>query len=247
MTLTLSGIALSLTVLIAQATAPPVQRHLVYTFTYGVSTDRQVHTSGMGAGGNGDASGTAASGMADFTGGNEDKGTIAVDVVREQPDTGLVVSVSEAARDSRSAEPATCVVYSDTTIVCDPNKKINAEELTLLRFLGVHFVDPNQLDAKQHWHVERAGAISSAADYTIDKNVDGALTISEVRVVKEIGARARTTNVNATVGYDFNKTVPIAINAYSIERSEQGEQYNTIKTQTVLTLQTDSMAAVTKN
>lgn len=223
-------------------TAPP-QRHLVYAFTYGVTTDRELHTSGMasgGAGGPGD--GGSASGMVDNTGGSSDKGTIVVDVVQEQPDSGLVVIVSEQGQDTRKAEPATCVVFSDTTIVCDPNKKVNGEELTLLRFLGAHFVDPSNLDAKSHWHVERDGPVTATADYTISKNNDGVMTIDEVRTVKENSASPKTTNINATIGYNFNKNVPTSITEYSIERSQQGEQYDTIKSETVLQLQTDSMA-----
>ena len=228
----------------AQTSSAPV-RHLVYSFTWGTSNDTQMHTSGMSDSANapgGNSMGTA-SGMVDYTGGTNDKGTITVDVLREQPDTGLVVDVSEQANERRSAPAATCVVFSDTTIVCDPTKRINAEELTLLRYLGVHFVDPLQLDAKQHWKVSRSGAISTTSDYTISKNADSAMTIDEVRVVTESGAKPETTNVNATIGYDFKKTVPTSVTEYAIMRSEQGEQYNTVKTQTILTLQSDSMTA----
>ncbi|MBV8433192.1 MAG: hypothetical protein JO029_02810 [Candidatus Eremiobacteraeota bacterium] len=230
----------------AQSTPASPQRHLVYSFTWGLSNDTQVHTSGMDnemSGGGIGGSSDSASGMADFSGGTSDKGTITVDVVREQTDTGLVVSVSEQGQETRKAPPATCVVYSDTTIVCDPNKVVHMEELTLLRFLGSHFVDPNQLDAKGHWRVERDGPISSVADYTISKNAAGVMTIDEVRVVKETGAHQRTTNINATVGYDAVKTLPTSISEFTIERSEQGEQYNTVKSQTVLQLQSDSLAA----
>jgi hypothetical protein len=206
-----------------------------------------MHTSGMGdSTSNPGIGGSAASGMVDYTGGNSDKGTITVDVVNEQPDSGLVLLVSEQGQETRKASPATCVVYSDTTIVCDPNKRVNPEELTLVRFLGAHFVDPNNLDAKQHWHVERTGAIASQADYTISKNVNGALTIDEVRVVNENGSRPMTSNINATIGYDFNRAIPTSIQEYMIQRSEHGEQYSTIKAETTLSLQTDSMA-VTKN
>jgi hypothetical protein len=224
-------------------TATPPQRHLVYAFTYGVTTDRELHTSGIasgGAGGPGDTG--SASGMVDNTGGSSDKGTIVVDVVQEQPDSGLVVIISEQGQDTRKAEPATCVVFSDTTLICDPNARVNAEELTLLRFLGAHFVDPNNLDAKSHWHVERDGPVTASADYTISKNNDGVMTIDEVRTVKENSATPQTTNINSTIGYNFSKNVPTTITEYSIERSQQGEQYDTTKSETTLLLQTDSMA-----
>lgn len=224
---------------ITTTTSTP-QRHLVYAFTYGVSTDRETHVSGMGA--TMSQSGGPASGMVDNTGGSSDKGTVVVDIMQEQPDSGLVVVVSEQGQDTRKADPATCVVFSDTTIICDPNKRVNEEELTLLRFLGAHFVDPNNLDAKSHWHVERDGPVTTIADYTISKNNNGAMTIDEVRVVKESGAQPRTTNVNSTIGYDFSKSVPTSVTEYSIERSEAGNQYDTVKSETTLSLQTDSLA-----
>jgi hypothetical protein len=226
---------------LAQTTAP--LRHLVYSFTWGNSNDTQMNNSGMNESG-----GTSGSGMEDFGGSIADKGTITVDVVREQPDSGLVVSVSEQAQTRRSVPPATCVVYSDTTVICDPNKTINAEEYTLLRFLGAHFVDPNQLDSKHHWHVEREGRISTIADYTISKNdYAGNLGIDETRVIKEQGARSQTTTIDSTIGYDFTHQVPTSISEQSMQRSQQSEQYVTVTTQTVLKLQTDSITAVTKN
>ncbi|HEY1976768.1 MAG TPA: hypothetical protein VGG89_09500 [Candidatus Baltobacteraceae bacterium] len=225
----------------ATNTTTTPQRHLVYTFTYGVTTDRETHVSGMGA--TMSQSAGPASGMVDNKAGSSDKGTITVDIMQEQPDSGLVVVVSEQGQDTRNAEPATCVVFSDTTLICDPNKRFNSEELTLLRFLGSHFVDPNNLDAKSHWHVQRDGPTSTSADYTISKNTNGAMTIDEQRIVKENGAHPQTTNINATVGYDFNKSIPTTVTEYLIQRSEQAEQYNTIKSETVLTLESDSMTA----
>lgn len=223
------------------ATTP--QRHLVYTVTYGVSTDTQMHSSGIATTSDTGTSGSNPSGITDYTGGSSDKGTITVDVLHEQPDSGLVVVVSEQGQDTRKAAPATCVVFSDTTLICDPNTKVNSEELTLLRFLGSRFVDPNNLDAKSHWHVERDGPVTTSADYTISKNANGAMTIDEVRVVKIMGSKPLVSNINSTIGYDFNKAVPTAVTEFAIARSEQGENYNTVKSETVLTLQTDSQAA----
>jgi len=231
----------------AQADAPAAAaplRHLVYSFTWGTSTDTETHVSGMrdnanGSGAPGDPG--VASGVADQTGGANDKGTIAVDVLREQPDKGLVVSISEQARDARTALPATCVVFGNTTIVCDPNGKINQEELTLLRFLGADFVDPNKLDAKRHWQVSQDdGGYSTTADYTISANASGVMKIDETRIVKE--SKTKTNTIDTQISYDFNHQVPTGITEYSIEHLESGEQYTTFKTETVLNLLSDSMA-----
>ncbi len=74
----------------ANAQTKPL-RHLVYTFTWGTSTDLQMQNSGMT-----DSGGTSGSGTSDFTGGTQDKGTITVDIMREQPDRGLVISCERA-------------------------------------------------------------------------------------------------------------------------------------------------------
>jgi hypothetical protein len=236
-------------------TTSPTVRHLVYTFTWGTSSDTEVHTSGMpdsasGGGGTGGMAATApatqgsASGIATYGGGADDKGTITVDVLRQQPDKGLVVNISEQAQNRRSAEVATCVVYGDTTVVCDPNKKINVEELTLLRLLGDGFVDPDKLDAGKHWQTQQQSASqSSTTDFTIAGNANGAMTIDETRVIKDTsGARPETSNLTGTIGYDFGRGLPTKIDEYTILHSEQGEQYETIKTQTVMLLQSDSSA-----
>jgi hypothetical protein len=229
--------------------APAPLRHLVYTFTWGTANNTEVHTSGldngMGSGPNTPNATGNPTGLSSFNASNSDKGSITVDVLREQPnDHGLVVTVSERAQDTRSANSATCVVFGNTDVICDPSAKINYEELTLLRFLGANFVDPGQIDAKQHWKVgESNGAYSISADYTIAKNVNGALTISEDRTVRP--TKSETSTIDATIGYDFNRQIPTSITEYAIERSEVGEQYVTIKTETVLSLESDSMAAKT--
>ena len=236
-------------------TTSPTVRHLVYSFTWGTSSTTDVNTSGLpdsasGGGGSGGMAATApgnqgsASGIASYGGGAEDRGTITVDVLRQQPDKGLVVNISEQAQNRRSAEAATCVVYGDTTVVCDPNKKINEEELSLLRFLGDGFVDPDKLDASKHWQAQQQGSSqSSTSDFTIAKNANGAMTIDESRTIKDAaGARPETSNVTGTVDYDFGRGLPTQIDEYAILHSEQSDKYETIKTQTVLQLQADSSA-----
>ena len=82
------------------APAPSPLRHLVYTFTWGTSNSTEVHVSGLSNG-----SPVSAytpnqvgnpTGISSFDASNSDKGSITVDVLREQPnDHGLVVTVSE--------------------------------------------------------------------------------------------------------------------------------------------------------
>jgi hypothetical protein len=224
---------------------PQALRHLVYSFTYGQTGDLTVHSDqGIGqptAGGEA----TSGSGIVqDFNGSLHDQGTITVDIMREQPDTGLVVTISEQGIDTRKSDPATCVVYGTTNLICDPNKTINSEELTLLRFLGRNFIDPNRIDASGRWaYSDSSPAAATTSNYTITTGKNGTATIQETRVVKDLGARPVTTDITTTIEYNLANQVPTKVQEYSEQREFQGAQ-GMMKTtvQTTLTLASDSMA-----
>lgn len=226
-------------------TVSPQMRHLVYSFTWGTQTSREVLTSGIGGGDPVKESGmSGSSGVADFTGGIGDQGTISVDIVSQQPDRGTVIKVSEQAQKTRSTPPVTCVVYPTTGVICDPNLTVNPEEMALIRFLAPAFVDPDRLDAARHWKIEDStGQYSLVSNFTIAKNENGIMTIDENRVIKQQQPEVSTIDANTTIGYDFGRSVPTSVNEYTIERSQgsMGE-YDTVKTQTVLRLQSDSQA-----
>jgi hypothetical protein len=228
----------------ALADAPPM-RHLVYSFTYGstqsVSASDQTpyHTDP-----NGNMMPNAGSGVSDYQGSLKDKGTMVVDVMREQPDKGLVVIVSENAEITRKASPATCVVYANTEVICDPNKTVNPEEYTLLRFMAQNFVDPNDLDAKKHWGFNTSnGGMALKSDYTIVHSNGTMMTIDEVRSIKREGTQGQTTNIQSTIDYDFGHAIPTAIVEYVTQRSDRGVGGNsTTIYQTGFRLVTDSLA-----
>lgn len=94
-------------------------RHLVYAFTWGATTDLEVHTAGFAEDGINARTFGEPSGMSDSTGGTEDKGTITVNVIREQA-------------------PAT------PTSFATPNANMNPEEVELVRLLGPTFIDPRR-------------------------------------------------------------------------------------------------------
>lgn len=232
----------------ASADAPPV-RHLVYSFTYGSQqsiTSRDEAVEGTTAGSAKVQSGYygGSSGLSHYGGNLGDKGTMSVDVMREQPDKGLVVVISENAESTRKAPPATCVVYGNTSVICDPNKTVNPEEYTLLRFLASNFVDPNVLDANKHWGYDTSeGGNALKADYTIVHSDGNLMDISEVRSLKAAGTGANTTNVQSKIGYDFGRLVPTSIEEYVTQRAEGGNNgSSTTIYQTDLKLVTDSMA-----
>ena len=216
------------------ATAKPI-RHLTYAFDVAISSDESVHASGIG--GNG-------SGVTDYRGGYGDKGTISVDVLAVQPDTGLVVSISEAARQTRSANPATCVVYGGGSPICDTSAKINDEELTLLRLLGRTFIDESQIDAKHHWQLaSESPTYSETNDFTIDRDQGGILDITGQRVIKVEGARGYRATSNLQITYDKNYVVPTLVKEDTVMRQTEGmSKDNRIETMTTLRLASDSMA-----
>ncbi|HTU82203.1 MAG TPA: hypothetical protein VMF61_08745 [Candidatus Acidoferrales bacterium] len=219
----------------AVADTPAPERTLVYSFTYGVQGVLNEHNSM--------AYGETGHGTADYKGAINDYGVMTVQVLREQPDRGLIVTIVESGQNTRKADLGTCVVYGNTNVVCDSNVT-NSEELTLLRFLGTTFVDPNQIDAKQHWVVDDSNSMVSVhADYTIASNHDGIMKINELRIVKQKTGEPTTTTVNSTLTYDYPKLIPTDIieNAETIQ--EEGPQGTmTSRYQTTLKLVSDSMA-----
>lgn len=234
------GLSPSAAVAASSMTGSPALRHLVYSFTYGVQGNLSVHQE-IGAL---DTTASGNAGEHDYNGSMQDKGTISVDVMREQPDTGLIVTISEQATETRKAGAATCVVYGTTNIICDPNATVNSEELTLLRFLGRNFVDPNKLDEKGHWRFDESNAASAiTADYSVTPGKNGILSIQEARVVKDLGGRPATTDVTTQIVYDMNRQVPTSVQEYTVRRdtsSTTGLMKTTI--QTTLSLVSDSMA-----
>jgi hypothetical protein len=221
-------------------------RHLVYSFAYGSQQNISSRDQEMGAAPQSAAgvNGGMTSGISHYQGSLGDKGTMTVDVIGEQPDKGLVVSISEQGENTRRAPPATCVVYGNTSVICDPNKTVNPEEYALLRFLASNFVDPNQLDAKQHWSVtQSSGELNVRADYTIDTNANGLMTISETRTIAQGSPRSTTTNVQTKIGYDFNRIVPTSVDEYVTQRTDAGARgTSTTIYQTTLRLVSDSTA-----
>jgi hypothetical protein len=217
-------------------------RHLVYSFSYGATSSMTVHNSGFANDGNGGGSGSGVETARGHEGAN---GKLVVDVLREQPDKGLVVTVAESSdNNERSTKPATCVVYGTGSMICDPNATVNTEALALLRLLGSNFVDPALVDAKQHWHLASDGVgYSAVSDYTIASNKDGVMSIKEDRQLTYTGSRRGTAQATATIGYDFNRSLPTSLSELTTGREQRGNDYTDVKTSIDATLVSDSMAA----
>jgi hypothetical protein len=226
-----AAVAFAFSGAIARADAPPL-RHLVYSFTYESSQAGAV-TNEPGSTGN-----------RTYTGKLDDQGTMMVDVMREAPDRGLVVVISEQGEGTRRAPPATCAVYGNTIVICDPTKVVNPEEYTLLRFLGANFYDPNLLDSKQHWSVsQRRGNMTVNADYVVNSNDNGVMNISETRHVEDTSQGSIAVDTQSKLDYNFNRLIPTSITEYATEHQQSGVLgMSTTIYQTTFSLVSDSMA-----
>jgi hypothetical protein len=225
---------------------------LVYNFTYSANQAIQARDSSDSAQGygapnaNGGNDALQTNGISHYGGTLTDKGTMTVDVKGRQADGGLIVSISEQGENLRKAPPATCVVYGNTNVICDPNKTVYTEEYTLLRFLGANFVDPNQIDPNKHWRIGPSTSQGQTvqADYSIASNTGGKMQIGETRKIVTTGSGKLETDIETKVGYDYNRTVPTSIDEYATQRTDAGVNGTSTTTyQTTLALVSDSVAA----
>ena len=198
---------------------------LVYNFSYSTKQDTTARDSSTNVEGTNATglSGEQSNGMSHYGGALNDKGTVTVQLVKQQPDGALVVMISEQGENVRRAPPAECVVYGNTHVICDPNKTVYTEEYTLLRFLGRNFVDPSALDAKKHWVItQNGGGLNVQADYTIDGNNNGKMAISETRSLRQPGSGSLTTDIQTKIGYDFAQSLPTSVDEYVTQRHDNG-------------------------
>jgi hypothetical protein len=211
----------------AAASAQTPLRHLVYNFDVTLTSNIEMQNySGTSSGGN-------------LTG---DRGQIVVDVLQVQPDQGLVVRISENARETRSAEPAMCVTYGTGQFVCDPNKKVNDEEIALLRILGKNFVNSAQIDAKGSWtYGTTSPAGEETSKYHIDADKAGMLDISFTRQLQANGPQSASAETEGKIVYNQNLNVPVSESEDTVTREESGQNYNRLEQQVTLNLATDSM------
>lgn len=227
-------------------TAPAGQ--LVYNFSYSAKQNISARDSDQNVEGvdtSKDYLSGGTNGISHYGGTLDDKGTMTVQIVgKQQADGGIIVSISEAGENTRRAPAATCVVYGNTRVICDPNKTVYTEEYTLLRFLGANFVDPTQLDKNKHWEISQNSPTSDvSADYTITSNTNGAMQISETRKIRQAQGGSLTTDIQTKIGYDDAKSLPTSVDEYVTQRHDNGVQGTTTTIyQTTLQLVSDSMA-----
>ena len=238
--------AAALLLMQASARAVEMTGELVYKFSYSANQAIQARDSSQSVqstDGNGNYNG-GGNGISHYNGSLTDKGTITVKITGKQPDGGLIVSISEQGENVRKAPAATCVVYGNTNVICDPNKTVYTEEYTLLRFLGSNFIDPNQLDANKHWRIGPSSSQGQTvqADYAISSNNNGVMQVGETRKIVTNGSGKLETDIETKIHYDYNRTVPTSVDEYATQRTDAGLSGTSTTTyQTTLSLATDSI------
>ena len=238
--------AVAVVLMQSSARAVEMTGELVYNFSYSANQAIQARDSSQSAestDGNGNYNG-GSNGISHYSGSLSDKGIITVKITGKQPDGGLIVSISEQGENVRKAPPATCVVYGNTNIICDPNKTVYTEEYTLLRFLGSNFIDPNQLDANKHWRIGPSSSQGQTvqADYAITSNNNGVMQIGETRKIVTNGSGKLETDIETKIHYDYSRTVPTSVDEYATQRTDSGLSGTSTTTyQTTLSLATDSI------
>lgn len=229
--------AAALTASVAQADGAAPIRHLVYNFDVTLSTTATMHDSGIGGDG-------GPSGSTDYHSGTSDEGTITVDVLQVQPDTGLVVQIAEQARNRRDAVPTECVTYGNGAVVCDQSHgQLNEEEMTLLRFLGRNFINKALIDAKNHWQYGASDAQSSeTSDYTLGAKHGDIVGITYQRLLKVNGARGYDATTDGSMSYNQTLNLPVSVKEETVTRKNTGPgNYDTTRQDMTFSLAQDSM------
>ncbi|MGA8535258.1 MAG: hypothetical protein WB615_14210 [Candidatus Tumulicola sp.] len=166
-------------------------------------------------------------------------GQIVVQVLRQESDGGLVLTVSEPTAAEGGDGPVTCVAFGDTTVVCDPSRIVAPEESALLPLLGKSFINVAQLDAARHWRTNPQGAFGTTADYTVRSNAGSVLEIDETAVRTRSGSALKT-SIAAKIEYEAARELPIAVDETTVEQIRRGVISATLSTHTTLKLESNA-------
>lgn len=198
--------------LLAAATSAPTPkplRHMEFSFHFSGTGETISHYSGIG---------TTDPGVATmFTTGGYD-GKITVDVMSLGPNDSLVLNIRQDVPLAHSVDvpPAQLMTYPTGQVDLPPDSiALSEPELNLARFLGRKFINGDYLDEKNHWHIDMKppGGVTVATDFTINKNTDGILDITEEQ---KVVAQMTTTRTKGRISYDMNRTVPLSIHEEKI-------------------------------
>jgi hypothetical protein len=212
--------------LTAQSPAPSLPsaplRHLEYTYA--------VDYQSMGSIDTGEISATAGAATQSYTGGSGRQGKMFVDILAVAKDGGLLVRAAEWPDTEPKAQQAfTCAVYPDTRVLCGGSLPVTDAETTLMTFLARNFVDPNAIDANNHWQQQYSNQyVRSVADFTVTSTAnDGKLaTILGHSTVKSVNGANRDWTDDSKIVYDLTKEVPTSVHVVSKQAARGSHSYS---------------------
>ena len=140
-------------------------------------------------------------------------GKISVDVLSLGPNDTLVLSILQDVPlyHSLDAAPSQVLAYPTGQVDIPPGTvQLRPPELNLARFLGRKFINGDYLDEKNHWRIDMTlpGNTAVATDFTITKNTNGILDITEAQTVT---TGMDKTHTAGRLTYDMNRAVPISL------------------------------------
>jgi hypothetical protein len=172
-----------------------------------------------------------------------DAGTITVDVLYVQADSGTVVSVSERSHSRANLHAATCVTYGIGLVICSPQQNVTVEEMSLLRVAGRNFVNWSAIGAKRTWqYAESDGRAHETNDYRITNMRDGILDITFQRALDVSAPDGYVAQTSGNLSYNQGSSLPIALTQETVTRPQPNFAGVRIDEHLTLTLERDSLA-----
>lgn len=212
--------------LTAQSPAPqlPATPLRQLEFSYGVDYQS------LGSIDTGEISTRAGAATQSYSGGSGRQGKLYVDILAVAKDGGIVVRVAEWPDTEPKVQQAfVCAVYADTRVLCNPSLPVTDAETALMPFLAHNFVDPNAVDANNHWQVKYSNQyVDAVGDFTVaSMSADGKIaTIVGHATAKSVTGANRDWTDDSKLTYDVTKEVPTSVHVVSKQTSRGSHSYS---------------------
>jgi hypothetical protein len=175
--------------------------------------------------------------------GKTDTGTISVDVLHLQNDTGTVVNVSEQSNVRQGLKTVMCVTYGTGLVQCNAIQNVTVEEMSLLRLLGRNFLNWAEIDQQRTWHNGAFdGRSRETNNYRITGQTNGLFDIAFDRVLNVPGPDGYVSTTKGLLSYNEGRSVPMRLTQQTVTEPQTAGG-NQIVEDLTLTLQSDSLAA----
>jgi hypothetical protein len=219
----LCGVVFALT---AQSPSPSLPaaplRHLEFNYAVDYQSMGSIDTGAIGP--------TAGAATQSYTGGSGRQGKMIVDIMAVAKDGGLLVRAAEwPDTEPKEQQTFTCAVYADMRVLCPGSLPVTDAETTLMTFLAHNFVDPNAIDANNHWQEKYSNQyVDSVGDFTVTSTAnDGKLaTIVGHSAVKSVNGANQDWTDDSKIVYDLTKEVPTSVHVVSKQAARGSHSYS---------------------